>query len=195
MFGQLSGGDWGCIDQTNPKNTPPCDPLGFDKKIKKCTNSVTGVVFTERGYDTPDWPMFGFLIYDGPPLILHNRFVNFRIAPGSVKKAPGKAANLLTKADDTVLQKWPFFGGYTSYEGDAALGWFNANQSSYPAASTTDRLSFTNVDLRHQVYTAAVNRGTLPMATRTPPSSILTEHWRVSPRWPKTVRPCCLRFR
>jgi hypothetical protein len=50
--------------------------------------------------------MFGFLIYDGPPLILHDRFVNFRVSPGSVTCAPQfPAANpnncgSLTFADD-----------------------------------------------------------------------------------------------
>jgi len=159
--GQVRGGEWGCIDQTNPDNPGTC---GGDNQ-PDCKNKVTGVTFTERGYDTPDWPMFGFLIYDGPPLILHDRFVNFRVAPGSV--SPDKtfsAAKLLTNADDSVLKTWPFYAipnqtPYKAYEGDAALGWFNANQSSYPAASTTDKLTFTNVDLRHQVYTAAVNRG------------------------------------
>ncbi len=159
-IGQVSGGEWGCIDQTNPNNTPPCNA----PKQPACKNTVNGATFTERGYDTPDWPMFGFLIYDGPPLILNDTFINFRVAPGSQAQGAFKAADLLTKADDDVLKTWPFYAipnqpAYSAYEGDAALGWFNANQSSYPAASTTEKLTFVNVDLRHQVYTAAVNRG------------------------------------
>jgi G8 domain len=149
---QVRGAEWGCIDQTNPQGT-----------------TATGGEFTERGYPSPDWPLFGFLIYDGPPLIIHDRFVNFTVSPGSVASdSEFPAANLLTGADDTILKNWIFYGipgyptpppAYTKYEGDAALGWFNANQSSYPAATTTDKLAFTNVDLRHQVYTAQVNRG------------------------------------
>ena len=42
------------------------------------------------------------------------------------------------------------------YEGDAALGWFNANQSSYPNTQASEGLEFENVDLRHQIYTDRV---------------------------------------
>jgi hypothetical protein len=149
---QVRGAQYGCIDQTVPKT-----PAG-----------VVGGEFTDRGYATPDWPMFGFLIYDGPPLIFHNRFVNFRVAPGTKATSGFTPAKLLTNDDDNILNKWGFTGTpqcpppnltYTNYEGDAALGWFNANPSSYPAATTTEKLTFTNVDLIHQIYTAAVNRG------------------------------------
>jgi G8 domain len=161
-FPQSRGGDMGCIDQTVPK----------------AGTSKIGGEFTDRGYATPDWPMFGFLIYDGPPLIVTDRFVNFRVAPGATASTGFTAANLLTTADNCVvdgcfnqtpeIRNWGFYGipgcpnnpaGYTKYEGDAALGWFNTNQSSYPAATTTDNLTFTNVDLRHQIYTEQVNRG------------------------------------
>ncbi|MBV8073686.1 MAG: G8 domain-containing protein [Acidobacteriaceae bacterium] len=144
---QVRGAQMGCIDQTVP-----------------VSGSATGGEYLDRGYATPDWPMFGFLIYDGPPLIVNDRFVNFRVAPGSVPSDQFEAANLLTGSDDTILKNWQFYGipgqpaPYTTYEGDAAIGWFNANQSSYPAASTTKELTFTNVDLRHQVYTETVNR-------------------------------------
>ncbi len=136
---QTRGAAWGCIDQT-----------------KAVSGTATGGAFTERGYPTPDWPMFGFLIYDGPPLIVNDRFVNFRVDPN--------AAKLLTVDDAKILADWRYYAianqpPYTKYEGDAALGWFNANQSSYPTATTTDQLSFTNVDLVHQVYTELVNRG------------------------------------
>jgi G8 domain len=167
---QVRGAEWGCIDQTNPHNEGNCCERVGPKHIRQCTigqkvcNATDGGEFTERGYPSPDWPMFGFLIYDGPPLILHDRFVNFRVAPGSEAAEGFEAANLLTGDDDDILKKWHFYAlpskpPYTKYEGDAALGWFNANQSSYPAASTTEQLTFTNVDLRHQVYTAQVNRG------------------------------------
>jgi G8 domain len=159
---QVRGGSWGCIDVTVPK-------VG---------TSATGGEFLDRGYPDPDWPMYGFMIYDGPPLIIHDRFVNFRVAPGSKAPTGFTAANLLTHADDCILNGcpddeppvtgWIFSGisgcpnpppAYTTYEGDAALGWFNVNPSSYPAATTTKQLSFTNVDLRHQIYTEQVNRG------------------------------------
>jgi hypothetical protein len=122
--------------------------------------------------------MFGFLIYDGPPLIVKDRLVNFRVAPGSIAPDGFTAAELLTHEDDCILNgcpsdnppvpSWNFYGipgcptappAYTTYEGDAALGWFNTNPSSYPAATTTSQLTFTNVDLRHQIYTEQVNRG------------------------------------
>jgi len=175
--GQVRGGEWGCIDQTNPDNVGDCATKGT-------CNPTMGGEFLDRGYASPDWPMFGFLIYDGPPLIVTDRFVNFRVAPGSQDPPPkqdtlpppqyqAKAANLLTEPDDKILKTWGFYGipgckgpgmpmnppAYTRYEGDAALGWFNANQSAYPAATTTKDLTFTNVDLRHQIYTETVNRG------------------------------------
>lgn len=43
------------------------------------------------------------------------------------------------------------------YEGDAALGWFQSNQSSYPTGTVTRQLSFENTDLRHQIYTDKVS--------------------------------------
>lgn len=168
--GQTTGGaEWGCIDQTNPHNEGGCCERVGPNKVKTCRigqkicKETDGGEFTERGYPSPDWPMFGFLIYDGPPLILHDRFVNFRVSPGTVGTTDFPAADLLTGRDDTVLKNWSFYAlpskpPYTKYEGDTALGWFNANQSSYPAATTTKEMSFTNVDLRHQVYTAQVNR-------------------------------------
>lgn len=158
---RVRGADWGCIDQTLPSS-----------------GTAAGGEYTDRGYPTPDWPMFGFLIYDGPPLMVHDRFVNFRVAPGSTSPTGFTAANLLTATDDCILKgcpsstppipAWIFYGipgcpnnppAYSTYEGDAALGWFNVNQSSYPAATTTKEISFTNVDLRHQIYTQEVNRG------------------------------------
>ena len=43
------------------------------------------------------------------------------------------------------------------YEGDAALGWFQSNQSAYPTATVSRGLSFENTDLRHQIYTEKVS--------------------------------------
>lgn len=42
-------------------------------------------------------------------------------------------------------------------EGDAALGWFQSNQSSYPTGTISKQLIFENTDLRHQIYTDKVN--------------------------------------
>ena len=58
----------------------------------------------------------------------------------------------------------PYFQGFpatpkTRYEGDAALGWFKANQSAYPNATVSKGLTFENVDIRHQIFTQAVNYG------------------------------------
>ena len=44
------------------------------------------------------------------------------------------------------------------YEGDAVLGWFDSNQSAYPTSTVARGLTFTNVDLRHQIFTEFVNR-------------------------------------
>src|SRR5205823_14786132 len=43
------------------------------------------------------------------------------------------------------------------YEGDAAYGWFQANQSAYPTSTAAKGNVFDEVDLRHQIYTDAVN--------------------------------------
>jgi hypothetical protein len=133
----------GCIDQTPPPNdeTPHSgDELG-------------------KGYPDPSWNMFGYLIYDGPARLTHDRFVNFLRKPA------------LTKTDDSALQKWATAHSLTDkdgkrvdwvYEGDAAFGWFQSNQSSYPTLANVAQLSFVNTDLRHQVYTQLVNLGKDP---------------------------------
>jgi hypothetical protein len=64
-IGQTRGGEWGCIDQTLPK----------------AGTSITGGEFRDRGYPSPDWPMYGFLIYDGPPLIVKDHFVTLAHPP------------------------------------------------------------------------------------------------------------------
>ncbi|MDM0015614.1 hypothetical protein QTH87_24465 [Variovorax sp. J22P168] len=105
----------------------------------------------EKGYQTPRWNSAGYMIYDGPVRILRNHFVNYLkdIKP------------LLTNDDTTLLGKFVAWPDPTAgvYEGDAALGWFQNNQSAYPTASTSRALSFDNVDLRHQIYTEKVNQG------------------------------------
>lgn len=133
----------GCVDQTPaPKEQTPNsgDEIG-------------------KGYPDPAWNMFGYLIYDGPARLTHDRFVNFKQKPA------------LTNADDDALTKWAnthklydIKGNPVNwvYEGDAALGWFQSNQSSYPTLANTSQLSFVNTDLRHQVYTELVNLGKAP---------------------------------
>ncbi len=109
----------------------------------------------DKGYQSPAWNSAGYMIYDGPVRIIHNHFVNFK---KDIKE-------LLTKADNDVLDNfiWPGNPMFPQqqhakkYEGDAALGWFQANQSAYPTATVARALSFDNVDLRHQIYTERVN--------------------------------------
>ncbi len=128
---QARGGTFGCIDQTVPLNGP-----------------ATGGEFTEKGYPTPDENMYGFMSYDGPPLMVKDRFVNYLKDPSTT---------LWTKVDQGVVSTWNFINNYKHYEGDAAVGWLDSNQSAYPVAASTKNLNFTNVDFRHQVYTDAVN--------------------------------------
>ena len=144
LTGPESGGELGCIDQT---------PF----------NRGTVVARQRRRRHRPGLPepkrnFFGLMIYDGPGRYFRNRFVNFNrdITP------------YLTAADQTALgwykaNYWNPMAppplnaaGSFVYEGDAALGWFNANQSSYPNTQASEGLEFENVDLRHQIYTDRV---------------------------------------
>ena len=136
-----SGGKLGCIDQT---------PFNPGEVVTGKGGDDTG-----RGYPDPSRNFFGLMIYDGPGRYFGDRFVNFNtdILP------------YLTASDQAALG-W-YSGNYGNplappsqnpagsfvYEGDAALGWFNANQSSYPNTQASERLTFENVDLRHQIYT------------------------------------------
>ena len=130
---QQRGGQRGCIDAT---------PFGSGDPVN------TGV-FLADGYPTPQWNLYGFQIYDGPPLIYHNRLVNFLKDPSS----------LLTTADASLEKTWRYNAPFTQYEGDAAFGWLENNQSAYPTTATTSQLTWKNVDFRHQVYTSIVNQG------------------------------------
>ena len=112
-----------------------------------------------KGYPDPNWNTFGYMIYDGPARLIHDRFVNFKQNPA------------LTTADAAALKAWAKANKLTDingnkvdwvYEGDAAFGWFQSNQSSYPTLANTSQLSFVNTDLRHQVYTQLVNLGKDP---------------------------------
>jgi hypothetical protein len=103
----------------------------------------------ERGYPSPFWNFAGFMIYDGPVRIFHDRFVNFN----------KDLRSELTPADQTYYDSFNQYPNASGgpYEGDAALGWFQSNQSSYPTSTITKDLIFENTDLRHQIYTDKVN--------------------------------------
>ncbi len=102
----------------------------------------------EKSYPSPFWNMHGFYIYDGPVRIHDTRFVNFLKAPKP----------LMTVRDAALLDKFNQYAyGVNVYEGDAALGWFESNQSAYPTATEVRGLEFVNSDLRHQIYTEHVN--------------------------------------
>jgi hypothetical protein len=134
VSGQVRGWTWGCIDQTSAlkgQNGPGGDLIG---------NALPG----------NNWNFFGDMIYDGPVLIFNDRFVNFKQNP----------ASLLTTTDAAYLNTPPPPTPPPTngpYEGDAALGWYQGNISSYPTANTSEQLTFDNVDFRHQVYTQLVN--------------------------------------
>jgi G8 domain len=101
-----------------------------------------------RAYQTPAWNSLGYLIYDGPVRIFNDRFVHFKrdISPE------------LTANDSKFLASFTAYpNGAKEYEGDAALGWFNSNQSAYPTATASKGLIWDNVDLRHQIFTQEVN--------------------------------------
>lgn len=137
------------ISANNPLRFGPCPypgQNGFGANAG-CYETVLG-----NGYPTPQWNFAGMMFYDGPARLENVRFVNFNkdITP------------YLTTADLTYLQSFsasntipcqitPFV-----YEGDAAMGWFQSNENSYPPTQYVQGLSFYNVDLRHQVYTQNV---------------------------------------
>lgn len=101
----------------------------------------------DHGYQTPFWNSAGYMIYDGPVRILRNHFVNFL----------ADTSSLLTRTDNALIATAYFERGLKVYEGDAALGWFQTNQSAYPTSTVTKELTYDNVDLRHQIYTEYVN--------------------------------------
>lgn len=110
-----------------------------------------------NGYPVPSWNFAGMMFYDGPARLEHVHFVNFNkdIKP------------YLTSADLTYFNNYANSGNAIpcqpasassifTYEGDAAMGWFQSNENSYPPTQYVENLSFRNVDLRHQVYTQNV---------------------------------------
>lgn len=105
--------------------------------------------YAGHGIPSPAWNFAGFMFYDGPARLENNRFVNFLVDPSA----------LLTTADATVMTGYKSNApGQTlpSYEGDAAMGWFQSNVNNYPPTQYSLASIFENVDLRHQVYTEKV---------------------------------------
>ncbi len=143
VSGQIGGGSWGCIDQTKPESN--AKPTGGDLILE--------------GYPIAIWNIFGYMIYDGPPLIFHDRFVNFRKQYFVPNSALGSGD--LDEDDQQYLANNGIWRTPQNnvYEGDAAYGWFDSNQSEYPDGTVGKELSFTNTDLRHQIYTEEVNTG------------------------------------
>ena len=118
------------------------------------------------------------MLYDGPVRVFHDRFVNFNSNKGwstatpcnkPGEPSPGALYRELDDADCQFLKSYenvshspvdPNLGPPAPYEGDAALGWFQSNQNSYPTGTASRQLSFVNTNLRHQVYTALVSLNT-----------------------------------
>jgi hypothetical protein len=134
-----SGGKLGCIDQT--PSDPGVAPVGGDD--------------TGRGYPDPSRNFFGLMIYDGPGRYFGDRFVNFNVnlMPYLANTDQEALAWYSSNYGNPLAPPGKNAAGTFVYEGDAALGWFNANQSSYPNTQASEALSFENVDLRHQIYT------------------------------------------
>ncbi len=140
------GGKFGCIDQT------PGPHFAGQATIRGGENIGDN---SGGGYPVPEWNFFGYMIYDGPIRIFDNRFVRFLKNPTS----------LWTTLDQDFFKKYamdvriPDTTHDFIYEGDAVFGWFDSNQSAYPTSTVVRGLTFTNVDLRHQVFTESVSRG------------------------------------
>ncbi len=133
---------WGPCPRNAPNNYECVNP---DRPSVSAPNSA-------KGFPSPFFNLSGYMIYDGPVRIFRDRFVNFNrdITPH------------LSNVDKTFLENYSAYPNGNNpnvYEGDAALGWFQNNQSAYPTGTESKELSFDNVDLRHQIYTEKVNLG------------------------------------
>jgi hypothetical protein len=133
------------VSANNVDRWGPCPDDPSTQENKGCVDyNPQSHEINEKKYQTPFWNSAGYMVYDGPVRILRNHFVNFLKDPSA----------LLTSADAALLKNFKDYPKKnTVYEGDAALGWFQSNQSAYPTATVTRELSFENVDLRHQIYT------------------------------------------
>ncbi len=146
-LGLYTGAHLGCIDHTPPDGTPN-------------SGSELG-----QGYTPPSWNDFGYMLYDGPVRVYHDRFVNF-----NYDNPNGTGDEFSGQLDDADKA---FLAGYEAnsttptgkgppapYEGDAALGWFQSNQSAYPTGTASKELMWDNTNLRHQIYTEDVSVNT-----------------------------------
>ena len=157
------GGTYGCIDYTPADTSNSQVPHSGD--------------IYDQGYQPPSWNSAGYMLYDGPVRVFHDRFVNFNYNQGWTASMPcsGPGAGAfyleLDTADCQFLQKMyelkpgqknasNLGGPPVPYEGDAALGWFQSNANSYPTGTASRQLSFVNTNLRHQVYTEQVSLNT-----------------------------------
>ena len=151
-----------------------------------CPPTAHSVDEVGQGYPPPDWNMFGYMLYDGPVRVFDVRFVNFRKDPTATPNlltaadtsflksystfntptaqvcisGPKKFQHCQSPANCCAMpadcpDSCPL--AFFVYEGDAALGWFQSNQSSYPTGTVTRGLSFEGTDLRHQIYTDKVS--------------------------------------
>lgn len=162
--GRICTGASDCCDNAGENCPDACSPSSADE--------------VGLGYPPPSWNMFGYMLYDGPVRVFDDRFVNFRKDVTSLLTAADRAflreyeashiiataqrcvggekagvpCNLDSDCPGSTCRKAPFV-----YEGDAALGWFQSNQSSYPTGTVTRGLSWENTDLRHQIYTDKVS--------------------------------------
>ena len=131
------------VSENNPERFGPCPDYAPD-------GSCVGMgEYRGNGFPSPKWNFYGMMFYDGPARLEKNRFVNFNI----------DIEEHLTTADKTFLQNYidPAPNVAPPYEGDAALGWFQANDQSYPPTQYTLYNIWENVDFRHQIYTELVN--------------------------------------
>jgi len=142
---------WGpCTDRNGGSGAPGMDGcVDMNPKAKE---------LFDLGYQTPRWNSAGYFIYDGPVRILNNRFVNYH------KDLDRDNPPLLTLPDRNYVKSFTQYANSPpppdnarKYEGDAALGWFQSNQSAYPTATVSKGLIFENTSLRHQIFTSRVN--------------------------------------
>jgi len=143
------------MSENNVDRWGPC-PVNTAKGVGCVDLTTAANDIVGDGYPLPAFSLFGYQIYDGPVRIFHNHFVNFN----------SDVTPHLTESDKTFLSTYTAYQGgslkvtKTRYEGDAALAWFKSNQSAYPNATISKQLTFTNVTLRHEIFTDEVNYGT-----------------------------------
>jgi hypothetical protein len=144
------------ISANNPWRFGPCPYPGQNGfgGVAGCYSPVAG-----NGFPSPVWNMNGVMFYDGPARIENAKFVNFNqnINP-YLSSADLSYLNYYIASKNTIPGQSAIF----VYEGDAAMGWFQSNVNSYPPTQYTQGLTFQNVNLRHQVYTANVELTAAP---------------------------------